>query len=152
MLLLCFQRVCGSKSRSADAACINQQDISASLVLLPIFLHGCKMLLILPGQTYPTRLWCLIELFTFVKMGGTRERVCIRPLLAASDDQKQLGEALLRVDAKVAGCYLLKDRDRLLGIIEASFGDCRAFNGCLHAFFEEHSGFNSSGRSPRITR
>ena len=38
-------------------ACIDQSNIEASLAVLPIFLAGCKYLLILPGHTYATRLW-----------------------------------------------------------------------------------------------
>ncbi len=41
-----------------DKACIDQQNIDASLAVLPIFLAGCKSLLVLPGSTYATRLWC----------------------------------------------------------------------------------------------
>ena len=40
-----------------DKACIDQQNIDASLAVLPIFLAGCKSLLVLPGSTYATRLW-----------------------------------------------------------------------------------------------
>ena len=39
-------------------ACIDQNNIDASLAVLPIFLAGCKTLLVLPGSTYATRLWC----------------------------------------------------------------------------------------------
>jgi hypothetical protein len=41
----------------ASQACIDQTNIDASLAVLPIFLSGCKTLLILPGKTYATRLW-----------------------------------------------------------------------------------------------
>ncbi len=44
-------------------ACIDQTNIDASLQSLPIFLSGCKELLVLAGQTYPTRLWCVLEMF-----------------------------------------------------------------------------------------
>ena len=40
-----------------DKACIDQQNISASLACLPVFLSGCKQLLIVPGPTYVHRLW-----------------------------------------------------------------------------------------------
>ena len=40
-----------------DKACIDQQNISASLACLPVFLAGCKQLLIVPGPTYVHRLW-----------------------------------------------------------------------------------------------
>jgi hypothetical protein len=42
---------------AADKACIDQQNISASLACLPVFLSGCRTLLIVPGPTYVHRLW-----------------------------------------------------------------------------------------------
>ena len=36
---------------------VDQSDIAANLQALPIFLSGCKELLVLAGATYPTRLW-----------------------------------------------------------------------------------------------
>ena len=41
----------------ADKACIAQDDIQANLACLPVFLAGCKELLVLAGATYSTRLW-----------------------------------------------------------------------------------------------
>jgi hypothetical protein len=40
-----------------DKACINQANIEDALSGLPVFLVGCKQLLVLAGQTYPSRLW-----------------------------------------------------------------------------------------------
>ncbi len=42
-----------------DKACIDQSDIDANLACLPLFLSGCQELLVLPGATYPLRLWCV---------------------------------------------------------------------------------------------
>merc|ERR1712039_474003 len=60
-----------------DKACIDQNDIEADLRGLPLFLSGCKTLLVLCGPTYLTRLWCVMELFTFVHMGGDIDRVTV---------------------------------------------------------------------------
>ena len=38
-------------------ACIDQLNIEESLACLPVFLAGCKQLLVLAGQTYSSRLW-----------------------------------------------------------------------------------------------
>ena len=62
-----------------DKACLNQTDIEAQLVCLPIFLSGCQKLVILAGPTFVERLWCVIEVFTFLKMGGDPERVDFLP-------------------------------------------------------------------------
>ena len=58
-------------------ACIDQQNISASLACLPVYLSGCKELLILAGPTYASRLWCVMEIFVFVRSSGNRERMRI---------------------------------------------------------------------------
>ena len=42
-------------------ACIDQTDIDANLAALPLFLSGCKNLVVLAGLTYSTRLWCVME-------------------------------------------------------------------------------------------
>ena len=48
-------------------ACIDQNDIDSSLTCLPVFLSGCQTLLIVAGRTYCSRLWCCMELFTFLR-------------------------------------------------------------------------------------
>ena len=40
-----------------DKACINQDAIEASLRGLPVFLSGCRSLVVLAGPTYTSRLW-----------------------------------------------------------------------------------------------
>ena len=42
---------------------------------LPVFLAGCKQLFIVCGPTYLERLWCVLELFVFIEMGGSIEDV-----------------------------------------------------------------------------
>ena len=58
-----------------DKACILQTDVEACLACLPIHLAGCRRLLVLAGSTYTSRIWCMIELFTFLRMGGDLQRV-----------------------------------------------------------------------------
>ena len=53
-----------------DKACIDQNDVDSDLRCLPVFLAGCNSLLILAGETYSERLWCLIEVYVFLQMGG----------------------------------------------------------------------------------
>lgn len=103
-----------------DKACIDQNDIDGSLAGLPIFLSGCQTLLILAGETYASRLWCVMEVYTFVQMGGKSDRVALRPLGGFS--------GFARFDAAKANCFLPKDKHKLLAVIEAGFGDLRSFN------------------------
>jgi hypothetical protein len=50
-----------------DKTCIDQMDTSNALAVLPINIAASRKLLILLGETYMTRLWCVWELFTLVR-------------------------------------------------------------------------------------
>ena len=69
-----------------------------SLAALPVFLSGCQELLVLLGPTYSSRLWCCVELFTFLKMGGQHERIRVFEVGA---DRSTLG----KFDASKAQCF-----------------------------------------------
>ena len=123
----------GERTVWLDKACIDQSNIEESLAALPIFLCACKELLILPGATYGTRLWCIMEIFTFVQMGGERERAVILPLIDEADLLSQLG----RFSAGKAQCFLPRDRHKLLATIEASFGTYGPFNEIVRAMMTD---------------
>ena len=83
-----------------DKACIDQNDIENALVGLPVYVSGCHVLLILDGPTYPTRLWCIMEIFCFLTMGGNREDIVVLPVEASSplevpDSAGSLGSPLV---------------------------------------------------------
>ena len=60
----------------ASQACIDQAgDINASLKALPIFLLASRHFVVFVGETYYKRMWCVLEMFTFVRSGGTLEQV-----------------------------------------------------------------------------
>ena len=42
---------------SQDKACMDLTDVDLSLECLPVFLAGCRKLLVLAGVTYSNRLW-----------------------------------------------------------------------------------------------
>ena len=63
----------------------------------------------------------MLELFTFLRVGGTRDRMCVYNI---SGDENLLAS----FDAAKARCFVPNDRERLLGIIESGFGDFRPFN------------------------
>ena len=48
-----------------DKACIDQGNINDSLACLPIFLAGCRNLLVVAGPSYVERLWCVVRLACF---------------------------------------------------------------------------------------
>ena len=70
---------------------------------LPIFLTGCQSLLIVAGPTYCSRLWCVMEIFTFLRMGGARERIELR--LIANPGQNQAAAKKELAAQLAAECY-----------------------------------------------
>ena len=115
-----------------DKACINQQNINESLACLPVFLSGCQELLVLAGETYTSRLWCCMELFTFVHMGGSHDRIHLWQI-----GGDEVGAALMAFDANRAQCFLRRDREKLLGVIETAFGDLAQFNVVVASVFAD---------------
>ena len=145
-----------------DKACIDQQRIDESLAALPVYLSGCQSLLVVIGPTYTTRLWCVIELFTFLQMGGDRENVVVLHLptdvdVAAakgvesgkggSEDgaAASLERQIATFDALSARCFKPDERQRLLAIIEASFGDFEAFNEAVREILTQKGGGGGTG-------
>ena len=123
-----------------DKACIDQNRITESLECLPVYLAGCKDLLVLAGQSYHTRLWCVMEIFVYLRMGGDRAHMVVRLLNPhAGDDEHEHDLALLasKFDAGMSQCFLDGDRQRLLAVIEASFGTFEPFNKIVRGVFHD---------------
>ena len=106
---------------------------------MPVFLSGCKQLLAVIGETYTQRLWCVMELFVFVKMGGTPDRLVVR-LIGKAD-----ALALTKFEAEKAQCFLKHDRQRLLAVVEASFGYLSPFNKVVRKLLADKDGSERSG-------
>ena len=53
------------------------------------------------------------------------------------DDTEAVRELLARFDAGKARCYLDKDREKLLAVIEAGFGTFAPFNRIVRGIFAE---------------
>ena len=114
---------------------------------MPVYLSGCRTLLILPGPTYCSRLWCVMEIFTFLFMGGKLDRVEIRALSASNDARRtstdgernlhDLKQQFATFDAEKAQCFLPSDKHRLLAVVEAGFGDFKEFNTRVRTAFAE---------------
>ena len=115
-----------------DKACIDQQRIDESLAALPVYLAGCKELLVLIGPTYTSRLWCVMELFVFLQMGSDSERVVVLQL-EMSEGSEEVSGQIERFDALQAMCFKPDERQRLLGIIETAFGDFSVFNAAVRS-------------------
>jgi len=67
----------------------------------------------------------VIEVFTFVKMGGTRQRIVVQRLSSSPIAEETRAK---RFHAGHADCFKREDKERLLGIVEAGFGTLGPFN------------------------
>ena len=124
-----------------DKGCISQSSIEESLKCLPIFLAHCERLVVLGGPLWPTRLWCIIELFTFLRVGGNANAIVFLPLYgknSATNSSSECQAANLQADSDMcnsmkefdvrkAYCYDA-DRDLLLGAIESGYSTLDRFN------------------------
>ena len=120
-----------------DKVCIDQNNIDQSLACLPIFLSGCQTLLIVAGPTYCSRLWCVMEIFTFLRMGGTQDRLIVYKI------DENVSNVLAHFNASQAECYHRRDRDRLLAIIESGFGDLTIFTKMMRGMLTAKSAARS---------
>ena len=123
-----------------DRACLRGgSDITVLLTCLPIFLAGCKQLLVLAGPTFSSRLWCAMELFAFIRMGGTLADIDIRlivgPGASHQEEASAIKGALSEFDAAKACCSLSRDRHRLLAVIETAYGTVEPFNELVRELF-----------------
>eukprot|EP00443_Scrippsiella_acuminata_P097069 CAMPEP_0115724854 /NCGR_PEP_ID=MMETSP0272-20121206/81001_1 /TAXON_ID=71861 /ORGANISM="Scrippsiella trochoidea, Strain CCMP3099" /LENGTH=530 /DNA_ID=CAMNT_0003168107 /DNA_START=8 /DNA_END=1601 /DNA_ORIENTATION=+ len=119
-----------------DKLCIDQNNIEADLRCLPVSLAGCSSLLILYGPTYLNRLWCIIEIFTYIMMGGSIEDIDVRLVLReqhAEEDKKSILVALESFDVANCQCYNPADKERILCVIDTAFGMLTAFNEVVAA-------------------
>ena len=123
-----------------DKACIDQTNIDQALACLPVFLSGCQILLIVAGPTYCSRLWCVMEIFTFMRMGGAMERIELRLIANPGQNQatakNELAGLLATFNAAKAECFKQEDRQKLLAVIEAGFGNFDEFNTGVREIFK----------------
>ena len=100
------------------------------LANLPVALAGCRTLLVLAGDTWLSRLWCLLEVFTWLQLGRPASTIVVVPLTATSL------EGLDTLQPEEAECDDPKQREAMLSLVEASFGDLSAIAPVLQEAFE----------------
>ena len=74
-----------------------------------------------------------MELFVFMRMGGKRENIVVWLLEETTD----LAARLTTFDAGAAKCFLDRDRQKLLAVIEATFGTFSPFNKLVRELFKK---------------
>eukprot|EP00927_Polykrikos_kofoidii_P047261 TRINITY_DN4138_c0_g1_i10.p1 TRINITY_DN4138_c0_g1~~TRINITY_DN4138_c0_g1_i10.p1 ORF type:complete len:284 (-),score=39.03 TRINITY_DN4138_c0_g1_i10:161-982(-) len=120
-----------------DKFCIDQSAINENLRCLPVFLSSCRELIIAAGPTYLSRLWCVMELFVFLEIGMPLDRLVIYGDFDMS--------AIALFDVMNAECYNKRDKERLLAIIEFSFGTTARFNSVARKALCRAAGFDTDG-------
>ena len=94
--------------------------------------------------------WCVC-----VTVGGDQGRVEIHLIAHPDDDpteaRRLLTEGFATFDAGKAQCFLAKDREHLLAVIEASFGDFNDFNRIARSLLASRLQESSSRRSSHST-
>lgn len=127
-----------------DKYCIDQTDIQASLMCLPVVLAGCQSLLILAGPTYLTRLWCLEEVFIYLQMGRGHESMELHVIADGVPEQ------ISQFDVTKARCHLAADEDTLLATIEAGCSSFETFNVQVRTAMQAASLRHKSGLLPGV--
>ena len=137
-----------------DKYCIDQDNVAASLECLPCFLAGCTSLLVIAGDTYTARLWCIMEVFVYLAMRGFRGNMEGVILMVVGDDatkQQRTLESFLQFDAGNARCAVVDDTERLQGIIEEGFGGLGGFNLTVRQMFKNIANRDKSWRRNSLT-
>merc|ERR1712050_784447 len=119
-----------------DKCCIDQTRLDVDLRCLPVFLMGCSRIVLFCGPTYLSRLWCILEVFTYVHMGGRVEDIELVQVLRADreiDDAKAIDTAFDAFDACNCQCQCSEEKERLLTIIRAAYGSMDEFNSAIRA-------------------
>ena len=107
---------------------------------LPVFLSGCKQLLMMVGKTYMSRLWCVMEVFIYMRIKGATsigELSSQLTIKLLGEDATSISERIARFEAAKAQCRHDRDRQKLLAVIEASFGTTAPFDELVVKVFNE---------------
>lgn len=135
-----------------DKYSINQNDIADSLACLPVFLAGCDKLVILCGNTYLERLWCLVEIYVFLQMGRELDDIEVvllagkfslacdasRRTSLSTKSEIRLEEQIHNFDPHAARCHTDYDTDRLQAVVGAA--GHKQITELVHKVFSKHSG------------
>ncbi|KAJ1623689.1 hypothetical protein T492DRAFT_1125318 [Pavlovales sp. CCMP2436] len=113
-----------------DRCCILVEN--GDLASFPIFLSGCRKLLIIAGLTFLNRLWCVVELFAFEQMHPFDFETASDATLSLHVELRPLPGCDLagfeHYSVADAVCFVPHDGDRLQACIEISCGSIENFN------------------------
>ena len=100
--------------------------LEVTVPLLPIFAAGSRQMLALVGSSYPSRLWCVLEVFVFLQVNQASQQLIFEPI-----DGEDVEALFAAFDVNAARCSNKRDAHLLKAVIEATFGDLYEFNGVV---------------------
>lgn len=130
-----------------DKVCIDQTSIVDDLQCLPVFLGACNSLLILSGQTYTSRLWCILELYVFFSMRTIGNQYGVDVHLRILGDKSEVQKTLStweNFDATKCTCFDLRDKENIFSVIEKGRGGIEGFNARVQKLMHIHADMWSS--------
>ena len=80
-----------------------------------------------------------MEVFTFVYMGGSFSRIDVILIGAEAGRHASQADLLEHFDCRKATCRYESDKQRLLAVIEAAFGEFESFNRIVHLLLSDSS-------------
>ena len=91
-------------------------------MVLPINVMACDKMLVLCGKTYPTRLWCVWELFTllaFTSRDQAARKIEFIPMVSNNGSVEDVMRPLRQFKLSDAACFDPNEENRLRSIIHA---------------------------------
>ena len=101
--------------------CIDQNDIGNGLKVLPVNVMACNKVLVLCGDTYTSRLWCMWELctlFSFSSMQQALQSVVVETLQDGEATREGFIEELQAYRFTDAECYDPNEEAKILQVIQ----------------------------------
>eukprot|EP00947_MAST-08B_sp_MAST-8B-sp1_P006083 g6083.t1 len=148
-----------------DKCCIDQQDIDTQLRCLPVFLAGCRCLVAFVGETYISRMWCIMELFVYLQMRAStstkKELIAVVPRegqgpegtpQSVDESIAVLTNKFKAFDCDQCQCYGEETRQRLLAIVEAGFGTRNNFSINIQSMLRHHGMYDlGEGKQDQVS-
>eukprot|EP00927_Polykrikos_kofoidii_P015268 TRINITY_DN16779_c0_g1_i1.p1 TRINITY_DN16779_c0_g1~~TRINITY_DN16779_c0_g1_i1.p1 ORF type:complete len:889 (-),score=103.54 TRINITY_DN16779_c0_g1_i1:230-2617(-) len=103
-----------------DKVCLRQTDIERDLRCLPIFLAGCNSMFITSGATYPSRLWCAMEMLVYKAMffADASRSAPVVCFLGETDGEREMQlQAWLNFNVDNCECFNLEDKKCFLRVV-----------------------------------
>ena len=105
-----------------DKCCIDQDNITDGLKVLPINVYACNQMVVLFGETYINRLWCVWELYTLMLFSPEEKLKDMIEILDILEGGKEhnLNSALEAFKFQDSTCFDPNEYRRLKSIIQSA--------------------------------